>query len=283
MSDTGGGQQTTQNTTSWFATLDAEHLGHVQTKGWDKLDAAAAAAEAVKAHRGVERMVGVPADQLLRLPKAEDSDAWKGVWQKLGAPDKPEGYTFEGVKLGDDENLTGAFLDTLRKAAAEHSLPKPMAEGVAKAVAKWLGDAAAATDAELSAAISDGQKALKDSWGSNFEAFTFVANRGKDALMQRLGERLSAKLPEAVKTLDEAGHGELAMEMFRVIGAGLGEDKFVRDPGPGGRPAMTRDQAVARQRELMADKDWVGKYLKGDAAAKREMQALNIMIAGEAE
>ena len=42
-----------------------------------------------------------------------------------------------------------------------------------------------------------------------------------------------------------------------------------------------RDQATARKSELMADKQWQDRYLKGDIQARREMRALNVIITGD--
>lgn len=280
MSDAGQQQTTTTQETppTWYANLDAEHLGHIQSRGWDKLEPAAAAMEAIKGHVSATRMIGVPADQLLRLPKDQtDSDGWKGVWQRLGAPADPKDYSFEGVEVGD---ATAGFVDAVRAAAAEANLPKPMAAAVAKSVAKWLNDQANSYDTEAAANIEASDAAIKKSWGPNYEAFNFVANRGQEAIAQRLGERLAPQLDGAMQVLREAGFGELGREMMRVIGAGLGEDKFVSG-GASGRPAMTRDMAIARKAELMADNAWAERYIAGDAAARREMAAVNQIIAGE--
>ncbi len=88
--------------------------------------------------------------------------------------------------------------------------------------------------------------------------------------------------PATVQTLENAIGYDKVMEMFRNVGARIGEDKYVQGGGSNGQGggAMTQGQAMARKTELMADKGWVSKYLAGDAAAQREMTALNTMIIG---
>lgn len=277
---TGSTQGSGQTPPAWYATLDAEHVGHIQTRGWDKLDPAAAALEAIKGHVSATRMVGVPAEQLLRLPKDQtDSEGWRGVWQRLGAPQDPKDYAFEGVDMGES-GATNSFVDTLRQTAAALNMPKAMAAEVAKGVSKWIADRVAASDTEIAANVKAGDDAIKTSWGRDYEAHNFVAERGQQALATRLGERLAPQLDQAMTVLREAGLGELGREMMRVVGVGLGEDKFVSG-GNSGRPAMTREMAVARKAELMADRQWAGRYVSGDSDARKEMAALNLIAAGE--
>ena len=72
------------------------------------------------------------------------------------------------------------------------------------------------------------------------------------------------------------------MEAMRRVGQSLGEDKYVAGSGSSSGGVMTRDQAVARKAELMADRAWGKSYLEGDVAKAREMTALNVIIAGNA-
>ena len=71
------------------------------------------------------------------------------------------------------------------------------------------------------------------------------------------------------------------MEAMRKIGANTREDTFV-ERGAGG-PAgdvTTREGAMARKSELMADSAWVAKFLAGGQSEGREMTRINTMIGG---
>lgn len=266
---------------AWYSTLDQEHVGHIQTLGWDKLDPAAAALEAIKAHRSANKMLGVPPEQLLRLPKAEDTDAWGPVWQRLGAPEKPDGYDFSALAF-DDEPTTTAIHNALREGAASMHMPKAMAEGLAKVFHKFVEDHGAAMAAETEAAQAEAMKQLTTEWGPEgsprFQGNEQVAN----AARQRMGvtDEQYVKLQEALGRAD-------ALRFFQKLGAGLGEDKFVRDPGPGGRDVMTREQAMARRNELLGDgrpgsgdQAFIKRYMEGETAARREIQAILNILAG---
>ncbi|MGE3283780.1 MAG: hypothetical protein AB7H90_03270 [Alphaproteobacteria bacterium] len=272
--NTGGSTQAT-----WYQGLDDEHVGHVQSKGWDKLEPAAAAVEIAKAHREAQKFIGHPQEHLLRLPKdATDTDGWTGVWQRLGAPADAKDYTFEGVEAGE---ATASLVDTLRGAAASAKLPKHMAAEVGKSVAKWVKDQVTAHESEVAANREAAETAIRQSWGQNYDAHNYVAKQGQAALASRLGETLAPQLDGAMKLLTDFGFGALGREMMRVIGAGLGEDKFVGGGNGSGREVLTREMAVSRKTELLGDKAWTDRYLAGDTAAVREMKALNAIIAGE--
>lgn len=270
----------------WYGVLANEALGHVQSRGWDKLDATAAALEAVKGHVSATQMLGVPVDQLIRMPKdAADEAGWKAVWSKLGAPDKPEGYSFEGISF-EDESSTTAFVGKMREAAAKLNVPAPMAAALAKAAFEHITGLVSAADAESAAAVQEAEAALKQNWGQNYDANKFVSDRGAQVIAERMGARLGAKVPELVQLARDSGFGEVVAEMMRVVGAGYGEDKIVTSPTGGGN-AMTRDQAMARKAELMGngrmgsgDVEFQKRYQAGDAAARREILALNTLIAG---
>src|SRR6185369_761088 len=79
---------TTAPATPWYqGKVDAETIGHWDNKGWKKDDPIAVAIEASKQARELQRHFGVPADQLLKLPKdTTDEAGWRAVRQRLGAP-----------------------------------------------------------------------------------------------------------------------------------------------------------------------------------------------------
>lgn len=284
MSDAGnntGGQQ--QTPPAWYANLDAEHQGHVQTRGWDKLDPAQAAAEAAKAHVSATKMIGVPAEQLLRMPRDDkDIEGQRAMWQRLGAPADPTGYEFEvDVK---DPGATASLVETLRNAAAGANLPKAAAAAVAKSIEGWVNSQ---TEQFNQIAVDNraaAEEALKKSWGADYPIHSYTADQGKNAIAARLGERLAPQLDTALSLLTDNGLGEVGREIMRVIGAGLGEDSFKGGGGnQGGRVPPNRDQAMVRLAELQRDPVWVQKFLAGGAQERAEKKQLDVIIAGVSE
>ncbi len=257
----------------WFDGFDAEAIGHLQNQGWDKKTAPEAAREAVKAWKAAEKLVGAPANQIVRLPKdAADEAGINALWAKLGRPADAKGYEFTDIKFSDGTALEEGFTNVIREAAFKLHVPKEMASGLTREFAKYLDSAETAEKADKAAKLLEEKAALKKNWGPNEAANLFVAQRAAAAL---------GIAPETVSALEGVLGYDKIMEMFRAIGSKIGEDKFIVGTQTGGAGGvMTREQAVARKAELMVDKAWTKSYLDGDAVKKREMTALNTIIVG---
>lgn len=260
-------------TPAWYeGKADAETIGHWDNKGWKKDDPAIVAIEATKQARELQKHFGVPADQLLKLPKdATDEAGWKSVWSRLGVPDDAKGYDFSAVKRADGKDLDPAFVDSMRSALLSARVPKDRASDVIKAVVKQQDDAAAASAGERTARFTAERAELQKSWGTNFEFNKLTAMQG--------AKRLGVSQETVTKLEGELGYANV-MEMFRKVGAGTNEDTFV-DSVQGGNPT-TRSGAVARLAELTADKEWSARLTKGGAAERREFDNLMAMIHGVA-
>jgi hypothetical protein len=263
-------------TKPWFQTvpgIDETTIGHLTNQGWDKKSAGEAAVAAVKAWKEAEKFVGAPATQLLRVPKdAGDEAGWNTVWSRLGKPADAKEYNFADIKFSDGTPLEENFATMMRDTAFRLHLPKDAAAEVTRAFAKYLDAAETSENTEKQAKLVEQKAALKKNWGPNEAANMFVAQRAAAALNIA---------PETVSALEGVVGYDKIMEMFRQIGSKIGEDKFITSTQGGGGGAMTLEQAVARRAELMADQAWTKSYLAGDAAKKREMMALNIIITGD--
>ena len=257
----------------WYAGIaDQEVVGHLQTQGWDKLTPAEAVANAVKAARDNATFNGVPATELLRRPKAEDAAGTKAFWEALGAPKDAAGYDFSTVKFADGTLPDQAFTDFMRTTAAELNLPAPTAAQVASSLVKFMEAQDAAEAAETSAALQVQKDALTADWGANAEANTFIARQA------------AAKLgvdQTAIDALQKVVGFDKVMQMFLNIGTKIGEDKFVVNPNPSIPGVMSVSQAKAQKAELMKDDAFKTRFLAAEAAAVRQMQALDVLIAGE--
>jgi hypothetical protein len=193
------------------------------------------------------------------------------VWKRLGKPDAVDGYKFEGVNGADGKPLGEDMQAAIRKTADELNLSVDGAATLAKAIVKFNSDTAAAEQGEKAAKLQAETAELQKNWGANMDANKFIARQAAEKL---------GVAPEAVAALEGQIGYAAVMEMFRNIGTKIGEDRFVNTTVPGSNGVMTRDQAVARKAELMADTEWAKAYLNGDSAKAREMTALNVLITG---
>lgn len=268
--DGGGGQQQQQQQQPWHAGIDAEFIGHAQNKGWKMDDPKEAFGAAAKAARDLEKHFGVPADRLVKIPapdaKPEDLRAY---YERLGAPKDAKDYDLSAVK-------DATIADQLRATMFERGLPKDAATAVAASVAKAL-ESKVTTETTLDAAkLADQRAKLEKNWGGK-DSSTYQFNH----LQAMEGARRLGITPDAVKALEGQIGFDGVMEAMRKIGMGTREDTFVERPpgGQNGEPT-TMEGAVARKAELMADKAWADRYMKGGVTEKREMDRLNQMITG---
>lgn len=241
------------STAPWFAALDPEHQGHLQNKGWDKLDPAAAAVELTKAWKGAEKLIGIPKDELLRLPKQGDAEAEKAFWNKLGAKEKPEEYDLSNLKFKDGKPLDDDFAGVLRQAAHELHLPADKASAFTQRIMGHMD-----ADGEKKAALATATKAAEDaklaaSWGAQRDVNMAVA--------QRAAQSLPGVTPEAISALESVAGYAAVMEMFRGLGNSMGEAAFHAGSGASAPKAMTYEMAIAEKAQLMLDhvfvKNWV--------------------------
>lgn len=261
---------------TWYSGFSPEEQGYLQNKGWATAKPEEAASAMFRAYKEYETYRGIPQDQIVRFPKdAADAEGWKALRTRMGVPADAAGYKFEGVALkGADEGTNAKFLDSLRAAAMGTQLTPEQADGVAKATAGFIDAHGAALEAAQATAITAEKEALAKNWGANAEANTFVAKQAA-AKLGVTAEHLAA--------LENTIGYSKVMELFRSIGQGMGEDRFVKDPGPGGREVMTAEQAIAKRTALEQDKAWVQRYRTGDTTARAELEALLRIIISSQE
>jgi hypothetical protein len=256
----------------WHKGFEPDALGFLQNRGWDKLDAPAAAKQAITAYREASSKLGVAPERLLQLPEnMADAALMKPVWQKLGAPLDGK-YDFTGLKHADGSDYAPAFIEQMGKIAAQFSLTKDAARGVAAEIAKAEASAGASQASERAAKLAEEKTVLAKNWGVNYQANEFIA---KQAAL-KLGVT-----PEAVSALEGVVGYAKVMSMFHDLGIKIGEDKYVSSGGGGGNNAvLTVEQALDQKKALMGDSEWVTKYLNGDSEKQRQMTGLNRIIAG---
>jgi hypothetical protein len=149
-------------------------------------------ADAIRAGIAAEKRLGVPADQVLRVPtKPEEMDAFaKDVFKRLGAPDAPEGYKIDlGEKPSDADKAMGA---KFAKHMFEAGQFPPAA--VDAAVKFWMGEVAAAEAADA--------QATKE-----------AAERSEAALKAEFGQAYEPAVKEIGKLINDLGGKDLADEL----------------------------------------------------------------------
>lgn len=248
----------------WYSGIADEGLrGYVQTKGFKDVGALATS------YQNLEKLQGVPQERLLKLPEKHDDPAWGDVWGRLGRPADAKGYElqFEGDPT---------FADKMAGVMHTHGVPKTAAAAMNAAWNEWVKEAIEADTAAKKTADEADMAKLRGEWGNTFEANVEAGRRAG---------REFGLTEEEFATVSNALGSSRTLKLFQGIGAKLGEHGSFDPSGAGqgkGGFGQTPEQAKAKIATLQADKDWVTKYLNGDAAAKSEMEALQRTAAGGA-
>lgn len=267
----------------WFDAFDDATKNYVTTRGLADKDPSAAFLETAKAHLEAQAYIGVPKEQLLKLPKADaPPEEWDEVYARLGWSKSADDYKLDGLKYSDGTDVPDGFKDFVRERASELHLSPAATTKLAEELIKHNESGTAAKTADETAAATKAMEALRQSWGPNFEANKVIADNAYAAIMAAAGFD-QPTMTKAIQQLGATAGKAEVMQMLLSVGQKLGEDKFVGGGGPGGNLGpRNAEQAQARITELKADTTWVSRYLAGGAAEKKEMDDLHTLAFGSA-
>src|SRR6516164_5806317 len=256
---------------SWYDGVPTETLGWLQNKGVELANPKDALIRIADQYRSAERYIGVPADQLLRIPQPNASEADRRAFlTRLGVPSTAAEYDLSTVKFADGTELAADFVTTLRDAFASANVAKDKAAAIAAAIVRFEEAKEANAVASNDLRLAEQRGLMERNWGVNKDFNLLTAMNGA----RRLGIT-----DEQVNALRGTLGEYQTMEMFRRIGAATSEDNFVEGSQATGAPT-TLPGAQAELNRLMAD-DALGRRLTaGDVEARRQFEALIQQITG---
>lgn len=247
--------------TSWTTGFTPELQAYVQQKGFK--DPAAV----VDSYRNFEKLRGAPIERILTLPeKLDDATAMNPIYDKLGRPEKPEGYNLPMPKEGANEPFAKFARDTFHKLG----LSKGQGE---KLVGDWNSYVAAQNQEHMTkhnAKVQADDAALKTEWGQAYDQNVQVAKLAAE------------KLGFNTATLDilerAMGFGNL-MKFVHNLGGKMGEGKFVAGDSQNVNfnGILTPAQARGRIESLKGDHEFRTKYIAGGSTERSEMERLHKM------
>lgn len=252
----GEGAGTGGQSQSWLDSLPEDVRGYVENKGF--ADPAAVA----EGYRNLEKLVGVPEDQLLRLPKEDDAEGWEKVFNKLGRPQDPSEYEIQrGEGMPGDE----AYETWAKQTAHELGLTQGQLQGLVEKLDTRVKEHVAEQQVQQKADAETVEKQLRTEWGEAFDQ--------KFANIDRVADSLGMTT-EQLNGLREAMGPVEAMKFVDSLGTRLGEDQFV---GGGGTAlgARTPDAARAEIADLKRDTDFANRLANNDVEAKRTWDRLH--------
>lgn len=258
--DPAAGGATTGAQANWYDSFqNAELKGYIANKQFKSPEVLA------EAYKNFEGLRGVSQDRILTLPEKADAPEWAGIYNRLGRPEKADGY-----KIPVPEGDKGEFAKQAAIWFHEAGLTQRQAEMVAK---KWNEHAAASQKVDTDAIAqkhAEEVATLQREWG---------AAHKQNVELGQLAARKFGFTEEKMAAIEKILGYSGTMKMFHEIGAGLGEHAF-QGSGQGGgaggfKGIPTPDQAKAKIAELRADNDFVSRYVAGDHLAREEMERLH--------
>lgn len=249
---------------SWLAPdADPEIVGHVQNKAWKD------PADAIKGHRELEKLLGADrAGRTVVLPKDDATDIERSAFfEKLGRPKSADDYGLQALPGADQE---------FAKAAAATFHANGFTKAQADGLMKWYNEAGqaaqAAQQAQEQAALEAEHKALEADWGT-----------GPDAVARKeMARRAFGKLgldEASVDALEKVVGFSKVMKAFAKVGDMMREQS-AEGLGEVGSFTTTREGAMARRSQLMADPKWRAAAMNPQSKEWAELQRLDRVLAG---
>lgn len=191
-----------------------------------------------------ESKLGVPADQLVRLPTKPEETA--DLYRRLGAPETAEGYKIGLPEKASDEDKAAA------KSFADHMFAKgPFPPDFIAAAVEWNNQMAEKATADMATADTAAREAaealLKKELGAKYDPEMSAVGR----LLQDLG---GAELAAEFDAKRSGENPRLMLALHKVVDR-LGEPDGLEggNRGTGGEGVMTPGQAKAARIALEND------------------------------
>lgn len=221
-----------------------------------------------KSYLELERLLGY---EKIPMPKADAKpEEWESVWSRLGKPQKPEEYKFEGIPAEEAKKIDPKFLDKIRPLLHEANLTQKQADAV---VSKFIElDKAMMNDLQntLQSELQREWESLKKDWGNAYDSMRDIASRALD----------STKIEGVWEWAEKAGviDDPMFARIMAHFGQGLSEDVL---RGGGGSGTLTPKAAETEYNMIMSNKEKREAYLKGDKALVAQVTELMKQMAGD--
>lgn len=252
-----------------FAGASEEARGLAEVRGWKTVD------DVVAGYVGLERLKGVPADKILRMPdeKTAPEEVAKFL-RRLGRPDDPAGYALTAA-----DPLNPTVIEDgpeLRRILHDSALTQAQADRLMPQVNAYFEQALEARNVEAVAESEKEFAQLKTEWGATFDANVDLAN-------QFMGNVAGFTAEEAARMQAALGTKRFFEQMAK-IGRNFTEDggsPRITPPDGAGRFDPTPVGARAKIKDLLRDPGFAARYREYDSPEFREIMRLQEIAASE--
>jgi hypothetical protein len=276
----------TQQTAPWYeGKVAPEVVGVWQAKGYELGDPIKVATSLTKAYQEAQSRLGVPAEELIRLPKpnAPEADV-KAFLGRLGVPAEAKEYDLSAIKFADGTELDPGFADTMRAALLDARVPKDRAGSVVTSIVKFMDSQETAEKAETTAKLAQEMTALKANWGPRHDLNMQLAKNTLETLGAKVGMTPADTQAawDALGTVGGIGASK-TLAMLLHIATRMGEAPFVTGGGPANDPALlSRESAKVEIDALKKDPQFAKRLLDGGRDERKKWDALHKVAYGQA-
>jgi hypothetical protein len=245
---------------SWTSGLNEDGQGFVENKGWTSAD------QMLDSYQHLEKTVGAPADQVVRLPKEDDAEGWGDVYTRLGRPEEPAGYKLNEVAVPEG---VPDFTPRLREWAHEAGLSQNQTSQIHEKFQARLVEMSGELQNQQAEQAAAEEQALRKEWGSAWDENLNAGRRFRERF--KINDEMTDKLESALGLRG-------LLELSAAIGRGLGEHGMptgAEDDGGGLTFGMTPASAKAKIADLSLDKDFMDQYMDGRKEAVARMTRLH--------
>jgi hypothetical protein len=257
---------------AWHTGTPPEVLTYWNNKGYDLSNPKDFALQLTDQYRNAERHIGIPADQLLRLPQPTTSEAdRRAFYGKLGVPAAANDYDFTAVPKPEGVDIDATYLDGIRAAFHKNNVSKDAASGIMADIYKIEAQQRSSREAGEIARLELARAQLEREWGSNLTMNRAYAEIGQ----QKLG--ITNEMLEGLRYV----WGDYkALDVLRMIGASaVTEDELHTGSNGSGTPT-TASSAQAEIDRLKTDQSFMSRWLAGEKDAKDYMAYLHQIQTG---
>ena len=222
-----------------------------------------------KSYVHARKMIGADPNQMLQLPKEGDEEGWNQVYNRLGRPEKADGYDFD---LGDGEQSPDVA--DFKNVAHQLGLTNDQAKTMLGIYNQISENDLAEEQEQFEQMNVEYLQDIQKEWGDDF-------NKNSELARRAFQNFASEELMDVMKETGLSNHPEV-LKTFARIGQVLSEDNIL--PGTrgaiGGMSPVHAEETIASR---MADPEFRTAYLDGSSphheAAVREMERLHNALA----
>lgn len=213
-----------------------------ETKSWVVAKGFKDVAALSRSAQNLEKLVGVPADRIVKLPTGDDPEAWGEVYNRLGRPKTAAEYEIE-VPKGEPDT----FANQAKEWFHETGVSQVQAD---KLVKKWNEFHQTTSSKQKEAydlSVTAEMSSLKQEWGVEYDA--------KAAMVEKAAESFGMTDQQLVALKVSMGPGE-AMKFLHKIGTAIPEpsNKYIDGETQTSFKSMSSDQAQEQIKNMNKDK-----------------------------